>query len=325
MKVIDTHRHIWQRSCWSESMKRAFAMVVSRKKLPFQDPEEILPHVGERIEDMDGSKMIKAMDEQGVDISIIHHVDWGMAFKDDAPVSIEQINQDRCGLARKYLGRVYSLFAIDPRRRPGGVKMFERAVTEWGAIGLNFMPPWGFYPNEAICYAYYQKALDLDVPVSIHTGFQHWPGLSNKYARPMYLDDIGIDFPDLVVIVNHTGMDSRTSTSWWEEAVGVAETKLNFYLEVADWQKSMIRVMDDMPELMRKLRIMRDAVGAHRILFGTDEPAINQRDFDLTKKWVELFKDLPNVAKKYGVDFSWEETELMLYGNAERIFKSMNR
>ena len=68
---------------------------------------------------------------------------------------------------------------------------------------------------------------------------------------------------------------------------------------------------------------MLDAVGAHRILFGTDEPAINQRDFDLTKKWVELFKDLPNVAKKYGVDFSWEETELMLYGNAERIFKSM--
>jgi len=322
MKVIDTHRHIWQRDCWSESVKRAFAMVVARKRLPFNDPESLMPYIGERIEDVDGSKMIRDMDEQGVDISILHHVDWGMAFKDDAPASIEQLNKDHCELARKYPGRVYPLFAIDPRR-PGGVKLFEKAVTEWGAIGLNFMPPWGFYPNEPICYAYYQKALDLDVPVSIHTGFQHWPGLHNKYARPMYLDDIGCDFPDLVVIVNHTGMDSRAATSWWEEAVGVSETKLNFYLEVADWQKSMVGAMDDMSELMRKLKIMRDAVGAHRILFGTDEPAINQRDFELTKKWVELFKDLPNVAKNYGIDFSQEETELILHGNVERIFKGI--
>jgi len=81
--------------------------------------------------------------------------------------------------------------------------------------------------------------------------------------------------------------------------------------------------MDDMSELMRKLKIMRDAVGAHRILFGTDEPAINQRDFELTKKWVELFKDLPNVAKNYGIDFSQEETELILHGNVERIFKGI--
>ena len=266
-------------------------------------------------------KMSRDMDEEGVDVSIIHHIDWGMAFKDDAPATIEQLNKDHCELANRFPGRVYSLFAIDPRRSPGGVKMFEKAVTDWGAIGLNFMPPCGFYPNEPICYAYYQKALDLDVPVSIHTGFQHWPGLSNKYARPMYLDDIGVDFPDLTVIVNHSGMDSRASSGWWEEAVGVAETKLNFYLEVADWQKSMVRAMDDMAELVRKLKVMRDAVGAHRILFGTDQPAINQTDFELTKKWVELFEDLPNVARKYGVDFSREETELILHGNAERIFR----
>src|SRR4030066_106376 len=100
MKVIDTHRHIWQKDCWPEGIKRAIAEM----------------------------------------------------------------------MAKKYPGRVYSLFAIDPRR-PGGVKLFEKAVTEWNAIGLNFYPPWGFYPNDPICYPFYQKALDLGVPVSIHTGF----------------------------------------------------------------------------------------------------------------------------------------------------------
>jgi predicted TIM-barrel fold metal-dependent hydrolase len=320
MRVIDTHRHVWQKGCWPESVKRAMAEVIAKRRLPFKDPEEFVPKIGEAMNDPDGSMMIKDMDEQGVDISILHHVDWGMAFKDDAPLSIEQINKHNCELAKKYPDRVYSLFAIDPRR-PGGVKVFERAVTEWGAVGLNLFPPGGFYPNEAKCYAYYQKALDLGVPVSIHTGFQHWPGISNKYARPMYLDDIGCDFPDLVIIVNHTGMDSRASTSWWEEAVGVAETKLNFYLEIADWQKSMVSAMEDMPELMRKLKIMRDAVGAHRILFGTDDPPRNKHEFERAKKWVELFKNLPNVARKYGADFSHEETELILHGNAERIFQ----
>jgi predicted TIM-barrel fold metal-dependent hydrolase len=72
---------------------------------------------------------------------------------------------------------------------------------------------------------------------------------------------------------------------------------------------------------MRKLNIMRDVVGAHRILFGTDEPSLIPGDFELTKRWVQLFKNLPEGAKKYGVDFSQEETELILYGNAERIFK----
>lgn len=320
MKVIDTHRHIWQKDCWSDGVKRVIAEVVARKRLPFKDPEAFWRHVGEKDDDPDGSKMIKDMDEQGVDVAILHHVDWGMAFKDDAPASIEELNRRHCELAKKYPRRVHSLFAIDPRR-PEGVRLFEKAVTEWGAVGLNFYPPWGFYPNDALCYPYYQKALDLGVPVSIHTGFQHWPRLRNKYARPIYLDDVGCDFPDLEVIVNHSGMDSRPATSWWEEAVCVAESKLNFFLEVADWQKTMVGAMDDMPELMRKLGIMRDAVGAHRILFGTDEPSAHPVDFERTKKWVELFRNLPQVAKEYGLSFSEEEAELILHGNAERIFK----
>lgn len=60
---------------------------------------------------------------------------------------------------------------------------------------------------------------------------------------------------------------------------------------------------------------------AHRILFGTDEPSVIPGDFERTKKWVGLFKNLPEVAKRYGVEFSQEETELILHGNGERIFK----
>ena len=87
MKVIDTHRHIWQEDCWSESVKRSIVEPIAKKKLPFKDPDALLPHIGEKGSDPDGSMMIRNMDNQGVDISILHHLDWGMAFKDDAPAS----------------------------------------------------------------------------------------------------------------------------------------------------------------------------------------------------------------------------------------------
>jgi predicted TIM-barrel fold metal-dependent hydrolase len=84
------------------------------------------------------------------------------------------------------------------------------------------------------------------------------------------------------------------------------------------------KAFDDMPEFMRKLKLMRDQVGAERILFGTDQPSYNpdsQEDDELARRWAQLFKNLPKVAKQYGVNFSQEEAELMLHGNAERILK----
>ncbi len=70
---------------------------------------------------------------------------------------------------------------------------------------------------------------------------------------------------------------------------------------------------------------MRDQLGAHRILFGTDMPAYNlakeESDMRLTQPWVQLFKNLPEEGRKYGVDFSKEEAELIMHGNAERILK----
>ena len=99
---------------------------------------------------------------------------------------------------------------------------------------------------------------------------------------------------------------------------------MNIYLEVSDWPRRMVRVFDDEAELVRKLKVMRDAVGAHRIIYGSDQPAISPKHDDaLTKRFIEFLLDLPTNAKKYGVDFSKEEVELIMHGNAERIFKRM--
>lgn len=273
--------------------------------------------------DPDGSKMIAEMDWLGTDVVILHTTDAGLAFEEDSPTPISEINRFQCELAKKYPGRIYSLFGIDPRR-PGGVKLFEKAVKEWGAVGLSFWPISGFYANDKICYPYYQKCVDLGVLVTVHTGFQYETRTLAKYGDPIHLDEVGRDFPDLVLVMCHTGLDRGPSIHWWETAVCVAATKPNFCVDVADWQRQDVLAMSDMPELMRKLKVMRYYLGADRILFGTDQPSYlsdSRVDDELTRQWVQLFKNLPKVAKQYGVDFSQGETELIMHGNAERILK----
>ncbi|MFQ5851244.1 MAG: amidohydrolase family protein [Candidatus Binatia bacterium] len=323
MRVIDIHRHFWMKTWWSNAVAWQFAVMASGwRRLPKEPPEAFLPRIGERICDPEGTKIIHDMDDLGIDVSLIQHMDWGMAFKEDAPTPIEDIAHYDCyELPRKYPGRVYGMVGIDPRR-PGAVKLFEKAVTEWGAKGAGELyPPFGIYPNDPLWYPFYQKAVEMGVPVSIHCGFTHWPGLRSKYAHPIYIDDVAGDFPELTIIICHSAMDKTPSTSWWEVAVSIAQSKLNVYLDVTDWQNTPVMAMEDMAEVMRKLKIMRDFCGAHRILFGTDQPAVRQRDHELTRQWVQLFTHLPDIAKDYGVTFSWEETELIMHGNAERILK----
>lgn len=328
MKIIDIHRHFWRKEYWSPSVAKQFALIASGKKFPNLPVEPLLAKVGDVICDPDGTKIIKEMDWLGTDVAILHHMDWGMGFyNEDAPVSVEEINKRHCDMNKTYPGRVYSLIGVDPRR---GIKrcinLLVKGAEEWGAVGLNLNANFGFYYTDAICYPLYQKCIELDVPLDIHVGFQHWPAWSSKWAaQPVpYLDDIAVDFPDLVIIINHTGMDTRASSYLWEECVSIAETKMNIYLELSDWPRRLVRVLDDERELVRKLKIMKDAVGAHRIIYGSDQPAINPKhDNELTKRFIEWLLDLPTNAKKYGADFSKEEVELIMHGNAERIFKRM--
>jgi hypothetical protein len=316
MKIVDSHRHYWGKGWDPPSRIRGKADVYS-----------ISTEISEAryTRDPDGSKMIEEMDLLGTDVVVIHTVDSGLAFGEDTPTPIWEMNRVHCGFAKKYKGRVHSLFGIDPRR-PGGVKLFEKAIEELGAVGLSLWPTAGFYPNDRRCYAYYQKCIDLSLPVTCHTGFQHHPMTLAKYSDPIHMDEVARDFPELTIIMCHAGMDRYPSDHWWQTAVCVAATKPNLHVDVADWQRDYtVNALADMPELFRKLRVMREQLGAQRILFGTDMPSYNlakeKDEIRLTKQWVKLFENLPQEARKYGVTFSQEEAELMAYGNAERIFK----
>ena len=294
--VIDAHTHL----------RRDLGFVSQRflTRQPVTQPvdQEILhsERVTSRL-DPDGSKLITMMDAAGVDAAITCPVDYAYALG-EATRTIEEINEWYPELVKQHPGRIYYMAGLDPRR-PNAVELFRRALTEWGAVGIKLHPTTGFLPNDPACHPLYRLASEHGASVLYHTG-PSW--MKARLAHPYYVDDVAADFPDMKIWLGHTG------GVWWRESLTVLRTKSNCYAELAGWQN---RASQNMEQFVKDLGEVRDAIGAERILYGTDWPAPigNPTDF------VQAIKDLPKVGPQYGVNFTTEEVDAILGGNTARL------
>jgi predicted TIM-barrel fold metal-dependent hydrolase len=261
--------------------------------------------------DETGEILIKDMDKAGIDQSWIDVLDCGLVGKiGEAKYSITEINRIYSEIAQKSNSRLISFVGVDPRR-PDAVDLLEKGVREWGMRGLKLIPAAGFYPNDDSCYALYAKADELSIPVVVHTGPEIIP-LYSKYCYPIYLDEVANDFPDLLLILAHAGF------CWWEEALNIASTKPNVYLDLAGWQPRTHHHPVD--EFYLPLRRMIDSIGSSRILFGSDWPAL--RLFSGGQpSWVKAFTEPPDIVDEAGISFTKGEVAAILGENAARILR----
>jgi predicted TIM-barrel fold metal-dependent hydrolase len=313
VNVIDAHIHIWGSREWMpEATWSSWVRVWGKHRLlPHQrDHAYAEQHVFPDFWDPDGTKLVAEMDAAGIAASVIMPMDFGLACG-EALLPIEEKNR-RCGeLSARHPGRVYTCVGVDPRR-PTAVELFRRGVREWGARGLKLYPPTGFYANDPVCFPLYQAALELGVPVAFHTGAVAYP-LKSKYGDPIYIDEVAARYPDLNLILLHTGF----ADCWTPEAIQVAAYKTNVSCELAGWQD---RALTD-EEFVRTLAYMRDRISAARIIFASDRTAPGARKRLTQSEWVQTFLRIPAVARDLGISFTEEEVALILAGNARRLFR----
>ena len=120
----------------------------------------------------------------------------------------------------------------------------------------------------------YARAEERGLPVLIHTGTSIFPGARCKYGRPMELDDVALDFPDLTIIMAHGGRPL-----WMDEAFFILRRHKNVYLELSGIPpKKLLTYFPRLAEIV------------DRVVWGTDWPSPGVRDL---RENLEQFLELP--------------------------------
>jgi len=307
--IIDAHCHIidkgWYPDSWWLGIARSIVPTVKLKLGVELTPQQIIDKIFTTMMDPTGENLIKEMDRAGIDMAAVLVLDYGL-FPGESKVSIEEQNKIHADFQERYPDRILAFASVDPNR-PNAENILRKCFEEWNMSGLKLHPATGFYPNSKETYKLLDIANEFKKPVISHTGQMVLPGRS-KYCDPIYLDDVCIDYPDLWIQAAHMGF------GWRHELFHMGNTKPNLIVDYSGWQ---ITAEENYYEFCYTLRLCLDEFTKERVLWGTDNPYLRGALAD--KKWVNIIKRLPTKAPE-GIKFTQEEVDLMLGGNAQRVF-----
>ena len=191
--------------------------------------------------------------------------------------------------------RFSGLAGIDPFRGMQGLRDLEAAVKQHGFVGAHLYPHWfGLASDHAKYYPYYAKCCELDIPIMMQVGQNLVYSRERRLpsvGRPICLDQVAIDFPELKLLGIHIGVP------WTDEMIAMAWKHENVFIGVnayapKHWPASLVRYLD--------------SYGRDKVLFGTDWPVIDPERA---------------VAEIDGLKLRPQTMEKLMRSNALRVFR----
>jgi predicted TIM-barrel fold metal-dependent hydrolase len=206
-------------------------------------------------------RYLEKMDRAGIERSFLIAVRAGdLQVKGSFEISYERVAE----VCARYPDRFSGLAGVDPTRGIQQLKELDKAVQDYGFVAAHLYPHWfGLAPDAAQYYPIYARCCELDIPIMMQVGqnliYQKTRRLPSV-ARPITLDQVAIDFPDLKLIGIHIGVP------WTDEMIAMAWKHANVYIGVdayapAYWPKELVHYLN--------------SYGRNKVLFGTDWPVID--------------------------------------------------
>jgi predicted TIM-barrel fold metal-dependent hydrolase len=193
--------------------------------------------------------------------------------------------------------RLIAFGGVHPGSVPDAGAEVDR-ITKLGIRAIKIHPshqalsPNAYISGNRELAAIYDRAQSNRLPIMIHTGTSIFPGARNVHAQPMLCDDIGVDYPDLVVILAHGGRPL-----WMNEAFFLVRRHRNMFMDVSSIPPQ--KLLEYFPRLEEI---------ADKVLWGTDWPSPGVSEMRIN---VEKFNALP---------ISGAAKRKILYDNAVRLF-----
>jgi predicted TIM-barrel fold metal-dependent hydrolase len=200
-------------------------------------------------------------------------------------------NDEVAGFVAEAPTRLAGVGSVDISKPMAAMREVRRCVRELGFKGIRVLPwLWEVPPTDRRFYPVYAACCEEGVPFCTqigHTG----PLMPSEVGRPIYLDQVAIDFPELVIVAGHIGYP------WTDEAVAVATKHANVYIDTSAYTTERYPAA-----LVQYLR----GHGRHKVLFGSNWPMI------APAKALASLDDLGLID---------EVRALFLGGNAARVYR----
>jgi len=159
-------------------------------------------------------------------------------------------------IVREAGGRVIGAASYNPFRIEESLAEVERGVRELGFKYVWFHPlSFGLAPNDRRFYPLYAKCNELGIAVGMQVGHSA-EVLPSDVGRPMLVDDVAIDFPNLRINLSHTGWP------WVDEWCSMLWRHPNVYGDISAY---FPKSLDE-----RQVRFMDSSRGRNKVLFGTN-------------------------------------------------------
>jgi predicted TIM-barrel fold metal-dependent hydrolase len=169
-------------------------------------------------------------------------------------------NDEVASFVREAPDRLAGVGSLDISRPREAVRELRRCVRELGFKAVRVLPwLWELPPTHGRFYPIYAECCELGIPFCTQVGHTG-PLMPSEYGRPIpYVDQVAIDFPELVIVGGHIGYP------WTEEMIAVATKHPNVYIDTSAYTAARYPVA-----LVEYLR----AHGRDKVLFGTNWPMV---------------------------------------------------
>jgi predicted TIM-barrel fold metal-dependent hydrolase len=172
-------------------------------------------------------------------------------------------NDEVAALCASHPDRFVGVASANLSEPMSAVRELRRYVKQHQFKALRIVPwLWGLPPDDRRYYPLYAECCELDIPFLTqigHTG----PLLSSETGRPIpYLENVLLDFPDLVVVGGHIGFP------WMNEVLSLAFKFPTFHIDTSAY--SAKRYPRELVDYLR-------GQGARRVLFGSNYPMLTPR------------------------------------------------
>ncbi len=270
-KIIDFHIHIGLKEHWNESLHRFLKSIPSeyyRLYHLMSDPSQFASY-------------LKAL---GLEKAVI----------------LPEINPTTTGtVPNEFIldfakaDEIYVPFCtLNPSLSSNLLREFRRLI-KMGARGIKLYPSYNhFYPQDSRLKNVYAEAQELRIPVLIHTGSSIFKGTKIKYADPIHLDDVAADFPDLLILMAHSGRGL-----WYEKAFFLSRLHPNLFMEISGLPPK--NLLSYFPQLEKN---------SEKIVYGSDWPGLKSM-----KENLKAILELP-LSEKTKRNILYENASSILAG-----------